>query len=148
MINSIKLKRELNRRSRCTLLGMLFLCCTVFSQERYNILWITVEDMSPRLGCYGDPTVPTPNIDRLAREGVRYTHAYSTYGVCAPSRHTLITGMYPTSTGAMAMRTWKRTSALDMITDPELLSIPVYEATPPEGVKCFSEYLREAGYYC
>ncbi|MEO9893466.1 sulfatase-like hydrolase/transferase [Aurantibacter sp.] len=124
------------------------LCSASYSQEQYNILWLSVEDMSPRLGCYGDTTVPTPNIDKLAMEGVRYTNAYATYGVCAPSRHTLITGMYPTSTGAMAMRTWKRTSSLAEITDPELLSIPVYEATPPAGVKCFSEYMRAAGYYC
>ena len=78
-----------------------------------NILWITVEDMSPRLGCYGDHTVPTPNIDQLATEAVRYTRAFGVYGVCSPNRHTLILGMYPTSTGAMAMRTWKRTAALD-----------------------------------
>ena len=56
--------------------------------------------------------------------------------------------MYPTSTGAGAMRTWKRTSAIADITDPELLAIPTYEATPPEGVRCFSEYFRLAGYYC
>lgn len=116
--------------------------------QPYNILWITCEDMGPRVGAYGDRTVPTPNIDRLAREGVRYNRAFATYGVCAPSRHTLITGMYPTSTGAMAMRTWKRTSALDKISDPKLLAIPTYEATPPPEVKCFSEYFRAAGYYC
>jgi arylsulfatase A-like enzyme len=117
-------------------------------EKQPNILWLSVEDMSPHLGSYGDKTVPTPNIDRLAAEGVRYTNAYGTYGVCAPNRHTIITGMYPTSTGAMAMRTWTRTSAIDQITDPELLNIPVYEATPPAGVKCFPEYLRAAGYYC
>lgn len=113
-----------------------------------NIVWVTCEDMSPRLGCYGDATVPTPQIDRLAEEGVRYTRAFGTYGVCGPNRHTLIMGMYPSSTGAMAMRNWKRTSALHLITDPELLSIPVYEATPPPQAKCFTEYLRRAGYYC
>ena len=118
------------------------------AQEQYNILWITVEDMGPRLGCYGDGVAVTPNVDRLAAEGERYTNAYATYGVCAPSRHTLITGMYPTSTGAMAMRTLKRTSSIDQIKDPELLNIPIYEATPPLGVKCFSEYLRAKGYYC
>lgn len=118
------------------------------SVERPNILWITVEDMSPRLGAYGDATVPTPNIDRLAREGIRFTRAFATYGVCAPSRHSLITGMYPTSTGAMHMRTLSRTAALHLVTDPELLNIPVYEATPPPEVKCFTEYLRAAGYYC
>ncbi|MPY90365.1 MAG: sulfatase-like hydrolase/transferase [Luteitalea sp.] len=112
-----------------------------------NFLWITVEDMSARLGSYGDSTVPTPHIDRLAREGVRFTRAFATYGVCAPSRHSLITGMYPTSTGAMHMRTMQRTAALDEITDPELLAIPTYEATPAPEVKTFTEYLRAAGYY-
>ncbi len=116
--------------------------------ERPNILWITVEDMSPRLGCYGDRTVPTPVVDGLAAGGVRYTNAYGVYGVCAPNRHAIIMGMYPTSTGAMAMRTWKRTSALRMIKDPELLAIPTYEATPPPQARCFTEYLRAAGYYC
>ena len=130
-------------------------CALVVSQARIfadnsrpNILWITCEDMSPRLGCYGDTTVATPHLDRLAAESVRYTHAYGTYGVCAPNRHTLIMGMYPTSTGAMAMRTWRRTSALHLIKDAKLRAIPTYEATPPAGARCFSEYLRQAGYYC
>ena len=113
-----------------------------------NILWITAEDLSPRFSFYGDSTVVTPNLDRLAREGVVYDRAFATYGVCAPSRHTLIMGMYPTTTGAGAMRTWKRTSAIKDITDPELLNIPVYEATPPPEARCFTEYLREAGYFC
>lgn len=118
------------------------------ASSRPNILWITVEDLSPRLGCYGDNTVPTPNIDQVASEGLRFTHTFGTYGVCGPNRHCLIMGMYPTSTGAMAMRTWKRTAALSSITDPELLAIPTYEATPPPEAKCFTEYLRAAGYYC
>jgi arylsulfatase A-like enzyme len=122
--------------------------CLSAADRRPNILWLTCEDMSPHLGCYGDFTVPTPNLDRLAAEGVRYTRAFGVYGVCAPNRHALILGMYPTSTGAGAMRTWKRTSALHMIKDPELLAIPTYEATPPPEAKCFTEYLRAAGYYC
>lgn len=129
------------------LLAALFLS-VASAAERPNILWLTCEDMSPRLGCYGDRTVPTPHIDRLAAQGVRYTHAFGVYGVCAPNRHSLILGMYPTSTGAMAMRTWKRTAALSQITDPELLAIPVYEATPPPEAKCFTEHLRAVGYYC
>ncbi len=104
---------------------------TLTAADQPNILWITVEDMSPRLGCYGDRTVPTPHIDQLAAESVRYTRAFGVYGVCAPNRHTLILGMYPTSNGAMATRTWKRTAALDQITDPKLLAIPTYESTPP-----------------
>ena len=116
--------------------------------DRPNILWLTCEDMSPRLGCYGDETVPTPNIDQLASQGVRYTHAFGVYGTCSPNRHALILGMYPNETGGMAQRVTRRTAALSQITDPQLLAIPVYEATPPAGVKCFSEYLRAAGYFC
>ncbi|QDU93765.1 sulfatase family protein [Lignipirellula cremea] len=133
----------------CFALGSILLFAQRGSgAEPLNIVWITCEDMSPRLGCYGDSTVPTPNIDALAGESVLYRHAFGVYGVCAPNRHCLITGMYPTSTGAMAMRTQSRTSALHLITDPELLAIPTYEATPPAGVRCFPEYLRQAGYYC
>ena len=116
--------------------------------EKPNILWITCEDMSPHLGCYGDEVAHTPVIDQLASEGIRFTHAFSVSGVCAPSRAALITGLYPTSFGAMHMRTLKRTSALEQITDPELLAIPTYEAVPPAEASCFTEYLREAGYYC
>jgi len=114
----------------------------------YNILWITAEDLSPRLGCYGDTLANTPNIDRLAAEGIRYTNVYSVSGVCAPSRAAIITGLYPTSFGAQHMRTMKRTASLDQITDPALLAIPTYEAVPPPDVKCFPVYLRAAGYYC
>lgn len=113
-----------------------------------NILWITCEDMSPHLGCYDDPLARTPTIDKLASQGIRYTNAYSVSGVCAPSRSALITGMYPTTIGSMHMRTMTRTSAIDKITDPELLAIPTYEAVPPPEVKCFTEYLRARGYYC
>jgi len=119
---------------------------------RPNILWITCEDMSPRLGCYGDRTVPTPNIDRLAREGMLYKHAFATTAVCAPSRHALITGMYPTSNYAFHMRNQSRTGALKEIKDPATLEFatmrPLYEAVPPSEVRCFTEYLRLAGYYC
>ena len=118
------------------------------SAQIKNILWITAEDLSPRFSFYGDSTVTTPHLDRLASRGVTYTRAFATYGVCAPSRHSIIMGMYPTTTGAGAMRTWKRTSAIADITDTALLNIPVYEATPPPEAKCFTEYLRAAGFYC
>lgn len=118
------------------------------TEEKPNILWITVEDMSPHLPSFGDSTVSTPNIDRLAKEGIRYSNFYSVSGVCAPSRAALITGMYPTTIGAMHMRTMQRTAAIDKITDPELLAIPTYEAVPPAEAKCFTEYLRKEEYYC
>ena len=116
--------------------------------RRPNILWITCEDMSPRLGAYGDSIAFTPNIDRLAEESVLFTNAFSVSGVCAPSRAALIMGLYPTSFGALHMRTIKRTAAIAKITDPDLLAIPVYEAVPPPEAKCFSEILRLNGYYC
>ncbi|MGI9174832.1 MAG: sulfatase-like hydrolase/transferase, partial [Rhodothermales bacterium] len=59
--------------------------------ERPNILWITVEDMSPRLPVYGDSTVETPHISRLAEEGIVYENAFVVAPVCAPSRASILT---------------------------------------------------------
>ncbi len=94
---------------------------------RPNILWLSCEDISPHIGCYGDPYAITPNIDRLANEGVRFTHAFTTAGVCAPCRSGIITGMYQTSLGTHHMRC---------------------TAELPDFIKPFPMYLREAGYYC
>ena len=58
--------------------------------KRPNILWITCEDISPDLGCYGLSEVKTPNLDRLASQGIRYTRAFAHAGVCAPARSGLI----------------------------------------------------------
>jgi len=102
------------------------------SRKRPNMLWISCEDISPDLGCYGSTEVVTPNIDRLAAEGVRYANAFTIAPVCAPNRSGIITAMCPTSIGSMHMRT----------------SVKGYEAVPPPYVKCFTEYLRAAGYYC
>jgi arylsulfatase A-like enzyme len=108
------------------------------AQDKPNILWITVEDISPTLSMYGDSTAHTPNLDRLASEGVTFTNVCSPSGVCAPSRSAIITGMYPTSIGTHNMRTNWAT--------PE--DIPEYEAVIPSYVKAFPEYLRQAGYFC
>ena len=102
-----------------------------------NILCITVEDISPRLGCYGDTVARTPVLDRLARDGVRFTRMFSVAGVCAPSRAALITGMYPTAIGADFMRT----------SQEGVPGIQPYEVVPPPQVRPFTEYLRAAGYY-
>ena len=98
--------------------------------------------MSPHLGAYGEKVAKTPNLDQLAREGVRYTHVYSTAGVCAPSRSALITGSYQTSIGTHNMRT------LQAPVTARFSPVPTYSALLPAGVKCFPEYLRQAGYYC
>ena len=73
--------------------------------RRPNILWLTSEDNSARwLGCYGNPHAQTPNLDGLAREGFRYTHAYANAPVCAPQRSTWITGVLALSMGTHNMR--------------------------------------------
>ncbi|MAD19776.1 MAG: sulfatase [Planctomycetaceae bacterium] len=113
-----------------------------------NLVWITIEDMSPWLGCYGDVTVPTPNLDRIADEGVRYVNAYATTPVCAPSRSTLITGCWATRIGSMHMRTGNPSSAA-LARDPDAYAgIPDYEAVPDPEIRCFPELLRGRGWYC
>ena len=113
-----------------------------------NLVWISVEDMSSWLGCYGDSTVPTPNVDRLAEEGIRYVNAFATTPVCAPSRSTLITGKWTTELGSMHMRTGKPSGAA-LSRDPEAYAdIPNYEAVPSPEVRCFPELLRAAGRFC
>ena len=106
--------------------------------SRPNIVWISNEDMSPRLGVYGDKLARTPVLDRLARESIRYTNVFATAPVCAPSRAAIITGMYQTTLGAQHMRT----------TEDRVPELPgPYLAVPPFYVKAFPEYLRAAGYY-
>ncbi len=113
-----------------------------------NLVWIGVEDMSPWLGCYGDDTVPTPNVDRLAAEGIRYVNAFATTPVCAPSRSTLITGCWATRIGSMHMRTGHPSPAALARNPGAYAGIPDYEAVPPAEVRCFPELLRRAGWFC
>src|SRR5579871_5784011 len=72
--------------------------------KKWNIVLIGTEDISPNLGCYGDKDAITPNLDRLASEGARFTRCFTHAPVCAPSRSGLITGMYPTTIGTHHMR--------------------------------------------
>jgi arylsulfatase A-like enzyme len=108
--------------------------------KRPNIIWISTEDFSPHLGCYGDKVAQTPAIDRLAEQGVRFTNVFTTAAICAPCRAGIITGMYQTSIGCMHMRT---TSYRRSVENPV-----EFTAVPPHYVKAFTEYLRVAGYYC
>jgi len=116
--------------------------------QRPNIVWLTVEDMSPWIGPYGDRTVPTPNLDRFAREGVVYDNAFATSPVCAPARSSLITGMFCTRIGTMQMRNGRRSEASVGKNPDAYREIPGYEGLPPSFVRCFPEHLRAAGYYC
>ena len=108
--------------------------------DRPNILWLVAEDLSPIIPAFGDDTVATPNLDRLAAEGVRYTRVFSTSGVCAPSRAALATGMYQNTIGAPHMRTTN-------VSGFDFYGLIPYEAVPPPFVKMHSQYFREAGYY-
>lgn len=109
------------------------------TDDRPNVLWLVQEDVSPRYGCYGDDVAETPNADRLANEGRRYTNAYCPAPVCAPSRAAMMTGLHPPSIESHHMRT----ETHDVEGLPES-----YDAVPPHYVTAFSERLREAGYYC
>jgi uncharacterized sulfatase len=101
-----------------------------------NILWLSCEDTGRQLGCYGDRHAITPTLDALAARGIRYENAFTTAGVCAPNRSSIITGMYASSLGTHNMRSGGE--GVDRSIKPDI----------PSNVKCFSEYLRYAGYYC
>ncbi|MGA1189910.1 MAG: sulfatase-like hydrolase/transferase, partial [Pseudomonadales bacterium] len=107
------------------LLSMIFApwVCVFASTEKPNIILIVAEDMSSRIGAFGDSVARTPSIDALAEAGIRYTNTFTAAGVCAPNRSALITGVYPQSMGTHQMRT----------------SQMGYEAVPPADVKAFPE---------
>ena len=119
---------------RATLLCFLCINHAAASDRPPNILVLMAEDLSHRIGAFGDPVARTPNIDRLAGTGVRFPNTFTTAGVCAPSRAAFITGVHQISLGAQHMRT---------------SSSPVasYLAVPPAEVKAFPELLRRAGYF-
>ncbi|NIP98242.1 MAG: sulfatase-like hydrolase/transferase, partial [Akkermansiaceae bacterium] len=92
-----------------------------------NILWITSEDNSPYLGCYGHPQAKTPHLDKLAAQGIRYRNAFSSAPVCSAARSTLITGMNACTLGIHNHRS----------------NVPV-----PDSVVYYPQVFRRAGYYC
>mgnify|MGYP005841351291 CR=1 FL=1 len=131
---------------------------TAQNKKPLNVIWLSTEDMSPILGAYGNEVIKTPNIDKLAKEGVKYTNAYSTVGVCAPSRFSIITGMYPARMGAHNMRTgnYHNFKTPEQVThktyigvkDNSGINIPEYEVVLPPYIRPFTEVLRKEGYYC
>ena len=120
------------------LLGLFCLSFASIAQSQPavhpNILLLMAEDMSARVGAFGDNVAVTPNLDALAADGVRYANTFTTAGVCAPSRAAHILGMHQMSTGTQHMRSSTRPGGS-------------YYSVPPDGVKAYPELLRAAGYY-
>lgn len=109
------------------LLVPLIFNSVAFAQQKPNILWVTIEDTSPQfIGCYGNKDARTPVIDKLAKEGVRFTNAFSTGTVCSPSRSCIITGV----------------KTYEMGTGNHRSNYPI-----PDFIKGFPYYLQKLGYY-
>lgn len=108
---------------------------------RPNIVWIIVEDASAHIGCYGETTIKTPHIDRLAREGVRFTRAFITCPVCSPSRSAMVSGMYQTTLGAHNHRS-QRADGKGGGGDPYVASYAL-----PSSIRLIPQQFADAGYY-
>src|ERR1043165_7708044 len=119
----------------CALLSVLLAPCsfrsaTAAESKRPNILWLIAEDFCPDLGCYGTKEVWTPNLDKLAGQGMRFTRCFTTAPVCSASRSAFMTGMYQITIGAHHHRSHRDDG---------------YKV--PEGVKVITDRMREAGYF-
>src|SRR5699024_3982905 len=101
-------------------------CESKFDQTPPNILLIVSEDNSQDLGCYGNDIVYTPHLDKLARTGIRFTNAFTTYAVCSPSRSSIFTVLYPHQNGQIGWAT--------------------HQYGMYEGIKVLPTYLKEVGY--
>lgn len=122
---------------RVLALGVTLVLCGAVARAadpnaRPNILWLIAEDFGPHLGCYGEKLVATPQLDRLAADGVRYSRFYTTAPVCSASRSAFMTGMYQTSINAHNHRSHRN---------------PAPQNPLPDGVRLLTEWLRDAGYF-
>ncbi len=106
------------------------------AKKRPNLLWLSCEDISPHLGCYGCEDAITPTLDRLAAEGVRFDQAFVSAPVCAPNRSCVISGVYASALGSHHMRSGGagNSSSAKPALPEEVVPLPVL--------------LRQAGYYC
>ena len=124
----------------------LFISVYCFGTETPNFLWLVCEDQSLFFSMYGDSSAKTPNLDELAKDGIVYQNCYTPSPVCAPSRSSLITGMYPTTLGTHHMRAYKKSNKNNLINSHN--SLPYYSPKPKKPICFFTEYLRANGYYC
>ena len=118
-----------------TFLAILFLSLVpIAAADRPNVVWIIAEDMNAWFGCYGDQTVPTPALDRMAQDGTRFNRAYMTAGVCSAARSALATGAMQTTLGVHNHRSSRQ-------------RVPEEVIHLPGGVKTIYQLMREAGYF-
>lgn len=107
------------------------LCRFTAAADKPNILWFVVDDMSAQFSCYGETLIQTPHVDKLAKEGTKFTHAFVTAPVCSPCRSALITGMYQTTIGSHHHRSGRGVEKINL----------------PEGVTPIPALFKKAGYY-
>lgn len=120
---------ETMERFVITILSLVwFLPASSDAEKRRNILFIAIDDLRPALGCYGDKTAVTPNIDQLARRGTVFQRAYCQQAVCSPSRLSLMTGRRPDTTRVWDLNTHFREAL------PEVVTLP--------------QYFKAQGYHC
>jgi len=115
------------RNLLCISIVLIVMGCSKSELDKPNIVWICAEDITTMLGCYGDPNAHTPNLDAFAEKSVKFTNAYATAPVCAPSRSCIVTGEYATSLGTQHLRS---------------------DVRIPGSVIPFPKLMRDAGYYC
>jgi arylsulfatase A-like enzyme len=127
-MNSIHLNTSLMVLRSLVVIGLFSLLDGVASATppRPNVLFILSDDLRPELSCYGS-SVETPNLDRLAGRGVRFANAWVQYPLCNPSRTSMLTGRYPTTTGALTNRKYFRDAYPEMVTLPQLFKNAGYD---------------------
>ena len=129
------------RRLMACVVALAATASTATAAERPNILWFISEDASPHIGCYGETTIRTPNLDQLAADGVRFANAFTTAPVCSPSRSAIVAGMYQTTFGSHNHR-----SCSD---EAKAGGAPAYHGgyRVDETIRLVPELFAAAGYY-
>lgn len=124
--------KTVGKASAAIFLPPLLAGCQTTKKQHPNILWIAVEDISPLISCYGYETNPTPNLDRLAENGVRFNNTFMPAPVCSACRSALITGMMQTTLGLHNHHSSRSEETA---------------IHPPDNIKTLPELFREAGYF-